>query len=132
VDVGPHPNSAGFAGWYTPGPDWPLPDTWFRRQPTNAALEREVQERLARWVARREATGRGEPTLTRTQLGDLIVRTRAAMENATPGDRALLQAQLDDMSHEYTQRTWLEEDKTNWPAEPAEQAAEAADEPAKM
>jgi hypothetical protein len=54
--------------------------------------------------------------LTRTQLGDLITRTRAAMETAEPGDLALLRAQLDDMNHEYTQRTWLDEDKTNWPA----------------
>jgi hypothetical protein len=59
------------------------------------------------------------------QLGHLITV-------ASLGDLALLQVQWDDMNHEYTKRTWLEEARTNWPAEPAEQAAEAADEPAKM
>ncbi len=44
------------------------------------------------------------------------------MDNAAgPMDRALLQLQLDDMNHEYTQRTWLEEEQTNWPAETKEE-----------
>jgi hypothetical protein len=133
VDVGPHPNSAGLAGWCTPGPDWPSSTTWLSRDPANVLLEKAAQERLARYIARRDAARSGEPTLNVDQLDDLIGRTRAALnKTADPIVRSVLVTQLDDMRRETEWRKFLNEDQTNWPAEPAEDPAEAVEEPSRM
>ena len=55
--------------------------------------------------------------LSLVELGSLIKRTQDALEAAGPTDAALLGVQLEDMRHEYDWRTFLDVDKTIWPAE---------------
>ena len=80
-------------------------------------LSDEARGRLNRWRARWAAKAAGGPVLSLVDLGSLIKRTQDALETAGPTDAALLGVQLEDMKHEYDWRTFLNVDKTIWPAE---------------
>jgi hypothetical protein len=115
VDEGPHPTHQRVPGVVCQGHALPLPPPWFFDE---KQLPREARGRLQRWRARWEAKQAGGAVLSLTQLGSLIKQTQHAIDTATrPGDVATLSVQLEDMRHEYDWRTFLDVDKTMWPAE---------------
>lgn len=91
----------------------PAMGEWERVDPKEHAR---MVGRIARWEARREARDAGGETLSLGELGALIKRTEA--EAAAAGsemERAAILLRLDDMHREFSLRTFLEEDVTEWP-----------------
>ena len=79
-----------------------------------------AQGRVARWFLRREHRESGGKTLTLGELGSLIKRAHAEAEDAEPGlARTTILLRVEDMEREFFWRTFLGEDETDWPDDPA-------------
>jgi hypothetical protein len=75
---------------------------------------------MARWEARREHREAGGRTLTLAELGILIKKLNAEAEAADSEiERGTILLRLDDMEREFTWRTFLGEQDTDWPDDPA-------------
>lgn len=101
------------------------PQPWYLEESWLAQLHGGAQDRVARWKARWNAKVAGGPVLSLEELGTRIKQTQLLIKAASaPGDVAVLRVQLEDMKREFDWRTFLDVDKTIWPADRVGEPAE--------
>lgn len=93
----------------------PMPVSWFGPPGYEPAVHKAIEARIKRWEARMAAFRAGAPMLTPAELGAKIEETLASLRTAGPTDAAVLAVQLEDMTREYQERTYGEDDFTHWP-----------------